>query len=341
VRFLHTADWHIGSGRSKLPDGEYLNRQMTALRELVSVAEQFADGVILVSGDIFDRKLVLEPERNAFLTLIDQGVCDGITWLIANGNHDITEDGLTNLRTLSIMARNMKNVHVAELYPKLVVVKGTTFLLYPPWERGSLDSADAQDEINRFLVKKDCSGVVVSTHFSVSGSLTETGYKMQSGTALRGSKRVAYWALGDIHRCQQVAKNAWYSGNPLDHRWGEKGAKGCLIVDTDRDKPTFHELKEAPRLKVISRLPEKQPGNALCKLVAPMREMPLTLPDWVIATEVVSEKMELVAQEVVKQAALEKDPLVGIRTILSQYDLEAKEVEWCESHIRSALQTLR
>lgn len=338
MRFVHTADWHIGAGRSKLPDGEYLIRQMTAINEVVSVAEQFSDGVILVSGDIFDRKLVLPAELNALLALIDH--TRDIQWIITNGNHDITEDGLTNLRALSIMARNMPNVHVAELHPQVIEVCGVTFVLYPPWQKHSLDSAEAQKDIARYIRKRDLTDVVVSTHFSVQGSITETGWKMKGGTPLLGSKRVGYWALGDIHRVQQVAKNAWYCGNPIDHKWGEQGDKGCLVVDSKRGfKPRFHAMKESPRFVVLDHVPAERPGNALCQLRCPMSQMPLSLPDWIISTDPVLEEVEQVAQEVVERSLRSDDPLDGLQEVLSGYDLEKSERRWCETQIRRAIRT--
>ena len=85
MRFLHTADWHIGKtlfGRSRLDEQE----QVTA--EIVDIAKREKIDCVLLAGDVFEH---LAPTGDA-----ERVVCDalaefagaGISSVVVGGNHD-------------------------------------------------------------------------------------------------------------------------------------------------------------------------------------------------------------------------------------------------------------
>src|SRR5580698_6082130 len=85
MRFLHTADWHIGKtlfGRSRLDEQE----QVTA--EIVDIAKREKIDCVLLAGDVFES---LAPTGDA-----ERVVCDalaefagaGIATVVVGGNHD-------------------------------------------------------------------------------------------------------------------------------------------------------------------------------------------------------------------------------------------------------------
>jgi exonuclease SbcD len=85
VRFLHTADWHVGRtirGRSRTEEFE------GALGEVVSIALQEAVDAVLVAGDLYDhRSPAPEADALVFETLVRLHET-GIPVVAIPGNHD-------------------------------------------------------------------------------------------------------------------------------------------------------------------------------------------------------------------------------------------------------------
>ncbi|MDN6222917.1 MAG: exonuclease subunit SbcD, partial [Lacticaseibacillus paracasei] len=57
MRFLHTADWHIGK---KLNDFDLLEDQQAVFEQLVETAETHKVDAIVIAGDLYDRALPSE-----------------------------------------------------------------------------------------------------------------------------------------------------------------------------------------------------------------------------------------------------------------------------------------
>ena len=345
MKFVHTADWHIGANRRMLPNRRYLDRQMAAIEEIFDYAEQTADGRVVIAGDVFDRKNVLEVERNALLNVLERKERQGFRIVLINGNHDILETDRTSLKPILIFRRRLPGVVVASCKPRIVDLDGTTFVLYPPWARHCLDSAKAHKELRTYLRQEKVEDAVLVTHLSVSGAKTETGYVLEGGAQLR-SKRIAYWCLGDVHRMQTAGRpNAWYSGNPCHHKWGEDADKGVLLVDTENPtEPLFHKLTTAEPFLTIRRVPRRRPGNAYCRLVAPIDQIPPDLPSWVIATKPKSSQAEETLREIVEgneEGEERGSVLTGIeRHLRSQGITKDCDLNWCMKQIEKEARTV-
>lgn len=86
MRFLHTADWHLG----RLLHGQrLLEDQAYALEQLVALASDFKPSVLLISGDVYDRAV---PSPDA-VELLDDILSNlvmklEIKVLVIAGNHD-------------------------------------------------------------------------------------------------------------------------------------------------------------------------------------------------------------------------------------------------------------
>ncbi len=92
MRFIHTADWHIGALRSGLPD-DYLARAYDMIEQIIKVTKEQSDGVLVVAGDLFHHKIVTDAERNLLLKALLKMERMGIFTLMINGNHDIVAPG--------------------------------------------------------------------------------------------------------------------------------------------------------------------------------------------------------------------------------------------------------
>lgn len=85
MRFLHTADWHVGKtlkGRSRLDEQEQV------LREIVAISREQQVDAVLVAGDLYDTAAPsAEAQRLVVRTLM--GLASGGTQVVAiAGNHD-------------------------------------------------------------------------------------------------------------------------------------------------------------------------------------------------------------------------------------------------------------
>ncbi|MEY2591749.1 MAG: repair protein SbcD/Mre11, partial [Acidimicrobiaceae bacterium] len=85
MRFLHTADWHVGRmlrGRSRAEE------HVAVLAEIASIAREQEVDAVLVVGDLFDTAAPTpEAERIVYRALLDLADT-GATVIVLAGNHD-------------------------------------------------------------------------------------------------------------------------------------------------------------------------------------------------------------------------------------------------------------
>ena len=61
MKFLHTADWHVGK---VLKGRDRLDEQRAVLAEIAAVAEQHQVDAVLIAGDIYDAAAPSAPAQN-------------------------------------------------------------------------------------------------------------------------------------------------------------------------------------------------------------------------------------------------------------------------------------
>jgi len=84
MRFLHTADWHLGR---MFAGCDLLESQQYSLRALAAIAAELCPDAILIAGDIYDRAVPPEDAVQAFDEILIQ--LAGIAPVLAiAGNHD-------------------------------------------------------------------------------------------------------------------------------------------------------------------------------------------------------------------------------------------------------------
>ena len=110
MRFLHTADWHVGRGirgRSRLRETE------AALAELIEIARAEAVEAIIVAGDIWDTPQPAAEADRVINEALRELVGHGMQVVLLAGNHD----SRTRLAALGLLAE-LLGVHVqAEVRP--------------------------------------------------------------------------------------------------------------------------------------------------------------------------------------------------------------------------------
>lgn len=88
MRFIHTADWHLGR---KLAGQSLLTEQHEALQQLLEYVERHRPDALLISGDVYDRA-VPQPDAVALLDgVLDRLHALHVPVVMIAGNHDSAE----------------------------------------------------------------------------------------------------------------------------------------------------------------------------------------------------------------------------------------------------------
>lgn len=269
MRFLHTADWHLGRtirGRSRQAEFE------AVLSEVVTVARDEGIEAMLVCGDIYDTTTPSpDSERLLYETLRELIGLDVQVVLIA-GNHD-------NPRRLEALGQlaELLGVHVRWL-PRPAEAGGIVHLVgreheariaAVPWiaegrliDAEQLFGLDRDERIQGYadraaaILRSVCSGFEADTVNILASHVFVDGARLAS---LDGSERLLhvgqaygvnpaalpatpqYMALGHVHEPQELRSTpapAAYSGSLLQLDFGERGQqKAVRIIDAVPGRP--------------------------------------------------------------------------------------------------------
>ena len=85
MRFLHTADWHVGKTLKGRPR---LDEQEAVLREIVAVARQHEVDAVLVAGDLYDTAAPSAPAQKLVNRTLMGLARAGVPVIAIAGNHD-------------------------------------------------------------------------------------------------------------------------------------------------------------------------------------------------------------------------------------------------------------
>lgn len=257
MRFLHTADWHIGKivhEQSMLADQAYI------LEQLIEQVEEYEVDAVLMAGDLYDRSL---PPKEA-VSLVNQTLSRLINELevpvfIIAGNHDSNErieylSGVAEAKQLymeGILKAHTRKVSLKEAdiymmpYADHVLIRQA---LDQPEIRTIEEAVAAQveqitssDEFDRSRIN-----MVMFHGYVISGSRTsleesDSERPLSIGTAEWIDQSIFdafdYVALGHLHKGQKVGSNRIrYSGSPLKYSKSEAThQKKSFIIDIDRD----------------------------------------------------------------------------------------------------------
>ena len=85
MRFLHTADWHVGK---TLKGRDRLEEQRAVLAEIASVAEASEADAVLVAGDVYDLSAPSAAAQKAVNEALLRIRRSGAEVIVIAGNHD-------------------------------------------------------------------------------------------------------------------------------------------------------------------------------------------------------------------------------------------------------------
>lgn len=265
MRLLHTSDWHVGKSIRGLSRAD---EHRAVLAEMVAIAVERAVDVFVVAGDLFESSAP-SPEAEAIVyeALLSLSARD-IQVLVISGNHDNARR-FEAIRPILALAR----VHVVARPTRpddggvvtLSTDNGTaSFALLPFVSQRGIVRADqlmadaafehVQSYAERISALVDvlvsgCPGdvpPVVIHHGFVTGGTVGGGERLAHLanayhlSALAFPPRVAYVALGHLHRAQKIpgAAPIHYSGSPLMLDFGESDdLKSVTVVDIPERGP--------------------------------------------------------------------------------------------------------
>jgi len=251
MRFLHTADWHVGKtlkGRSRLAEQEQV------LREIVTIARAHEVDAVLVAGDLYDTAApTADAQKLVNRTLLGLAH-DGVEVIAIAGNHDhaATIDAYRGFAkaagiTLVGTVRTAANGGLVEFTARSTGERATLAVLPFLSTRYAVRAAEllagtpaqhtsAYDQQLRDILGKLTAGFRDDAVNLVMAHLTVLDGRMGGGERAAQSifeyavpagifpVDAHYVALGHLHRRQTVAASCpvHYSGAPLAVDFGEQ-----------------------------------------------------------------------------------------------------------------------
>ena len=266
MRFLHTADWHIGQLFHEY-DRTYEHQQF--LDWLVATLQIAHIDVLLISGDVFDLANPSAAAIRLFYTFLNKATadCPKLQIIVTAGNHDSaarleapkpllassnihiiglvprTDDGFIDYEALTIPIyaedRSIFGWCLAVPflrmgdYPDLPASKNGSYVdgvcaLYD----AAFQYADNKRDANQPIIALGHLHALNAevTDLDKSERLIMGGVEYIPGTAFH--KDLSYVALGHIHKAQKIGGNTEirYSGSPIPMSFGERGYQHQVIV---------------------------------------------------------------------------------------------------------------
>lgn len=255
MRFLHTADWHLG----KLFGQRYMTEdQRHVLKELIALSVDEGVQAVVIAGDIYDRAVPPAEAVELFSETLAKLSEAGIAVLYIAGNHDsasrldfgrelLTASGvyvraLTQAEAAPVALEDAAGPVAFSLLPFATPTDVRQAFQVPREEPLSYDGAmERQVRAALSAVPRGCRSVAVA-HAFVAGGMTSSSERPLSvgGTdQVRPAlfRQFCYTALGHLHGPQRAgAENIRYAGSLLKYSFDEAmQQKGVLLVDLAAD----------------------------------------------------------------------------------------------------------
>lgn len=256
MRFIHTADWHLG----RLFYGNHLTEdQAHALNQVVDLCREHRPDVLIVAGDIYDRA-VPPPEA---VELLDDVLCRlvldvKVPVVLIAGNHDSPGRLHFAARLLSGQGLHVRGTLSSDLSPIVFHDGHGPIHVYalpysePSVVQQALSSAEDLDHHGAMAAltrgcrerhPSGCRSILVAHAFVTGGQISESERPLSIGGA--GTVDAScfegfhYVALGHLHRPQQIKCNGTpvhYSGSLLKYSFDEADhVKSVALVEMDGD----------------------------------------------------------------------------------------------------------
>ena len=244
MRFIHTADLHLGK---RLHDVPLLEDQIYMLGELRKLAVERAADAVLIAGDVYQSSSPPSEAMSAFDSFVTALAADGIRVFAVSGNHD-SERRIAYLASLvrgsgiyvserftgTLQQFTLTDEHGEIVVSLLPFVKPINVRRCFPEE--TIESyQDAVAAVLRRSPIDTAKRNILVCHQFITGAEPAGSEELSVGgvenidAALFGD--FDYVALGHIHRAQRVGRETVrYAGSPLKYSLAEAGHKKSVAV---------------------------------------------------------------------------------------------------------------
>ncbi|HEX7055809.1 MAG TPA: exonuclease SbcCD subunit D [Bacilli bacterium] len=253
MRFIHTADWHLG----KLVQGVYMTEdQRYVLNQLVDAVAAERPDAVIIAGDLYDRAVPPTEAVELLDELLERIVVDMRTPVLAiSGNHDSPDrlefaTGIMEGRGLYLVGQfkpEIKTVALrdqfGEVHFHLVPYADPAQVRFALGNEAIRTHDDAMREITALIGK--CSDpqarhVFVGHAFvTPRGEPAENTSESERPLSVGGAEHVRaeyfqpfhYTALGHLHKAHFVLReNIRYAGSPLKYSISEEHHRKCFYM---------------------------------------------------------------------------------------------------------------
>ena len=229
VTFIHAADLHLDSpfkGLRKLPEAllQHIKEStFESLRILIDEAITREVDFVLFSGDLYDgenRNLRTQVRFRKEMQRLEQ---HGIQVYIIHGNHD-------HLGGKWISIEQPNNVHIFSHQSEVKEFKKNDSITYI-YGYSYPTQHVSQSIVDKYVKKPGADYHIGMLHGSAEGQSEHSRYAPFTVDELM-RKSFDYWALGHIHKRQELASSPpiIYPGNIQGRHKKESGLKGCYYV---------------------------------------------------------------------------------------------------------------
>lgn len=276
MKFIHTADWHIGKVVNEI---SMIENQREFLNDLIEIIKREKVDALVIAGDLYDRSI---PPVEA-VELLDKYLSKiifelGIPVLVIAGNHDSNERLSFGSRIMKDQGLHIEGIIKSDI--ECVTIKDTDFYLVPYFDpavaRTVFDDKEikshedgmkkAIDSINNKKSEDRKSvviahGYVTSVSFDKTKSRNEILKELDSSDceserplSMGGTEFISgkifdgfdYVALGHLHEAKRVSTNVEtirYSGSPLKYSISEKNHKNSITLVEINENEVCVEIK--------------------------------------------------------------------------------------------------
>ena len=269
VKFLHTADWHIGR---KLQGKDLLEDQQYVMNNLISKIDETKPDFLIIAGDLYDRSV---PSKEATILLqellVKINIECNIPIFAISGNHDSRERLAIGEAWFS-KHKFYLHTRLDQSFDKITFEDMDIYLLpyFEPFEaREHFEDATLTthnsatkrviDEIYKNIDMSKTN--ILVAHTFVSGGLeTDSEREISVGTvenvAVEIFEKFDYVALGHLHNPNAIKEERIkYSGSPMAYSFSEATqTKGMRLVELTKEIFTeeFISLEQKRKLHNIS-----------------------------------------------------------------------------------------
>ena len=366
MKIIHTADWHLGQSFYEYDRKAEHLRFMAWLKDITL---KMKIDVLLIAGDIFDSPNPSAESQKLYYSFLRDITNENahLQIIIIAGNHDSAarlEAPNPLLENMNVAVRGIiKRTGDGDIdYDSLIIPLNTGgyCMAVPYLRQGDFPAMESYSKSIKAmydnLFEKVCDKtvpIIAMGHLQATGSeISENDRSertiiggLESVSPEAFSDRIAYTALGHLHRGQKISgrENVRYSGTPIPMSFAEKNNKqGVVFVDITETsehgkfKLYIERIEYEGCIKLISIPKEPMPLNDVLSEISSLPEGEITdMSPFVEIKILITEPEPSMRHQIECALAGKSVRLARISATMQEYEKERKTLsidELCETN---------